>query len=91
MSARISLRGMLRLSRFYTLRRVHNVEFLVERLIYSIRIIYTRMGTVKKSRVYMGLKKYNNPQWTSWKRRWLKLKVIFIDPILPVWPCMALL
>ena len=31
-SARISLCGMLRLIRVYTLRRVHNVGFLVERL-----------------------------------------------------------
>ena len=40
-SVRVSLRGMLRLIRVDTLRRVHNVDFLVERLIYIyIFILY---------------------------------------------------
>ena len=35
MSARVSLRGMLRLIRVDTLRRFHNVGFLVKRLIFN--------------------------------------------------------
>ena len=41
MSARVSLRGMLKLIRVDTLRRVHNVGFLAERLI----VFYKKLET----------------------------------------------
>ena len=41
MSARISLRGMLRLIRIDTLRRVHNVGFLVIRLFFIFTNAFT--------------------------------------------------
>ena len=43
-SIRVSLRGMLRLFRFDTLRRVHNVGFLVERLICDVFVKCILLG-----------------------------------------------
>ena len=55
MYIRVSLRGMLRLIRVDTLRRVHNVGFLTRRLKYII----TQTRVVYFIRLYFPLRHYN--------------------------------
>ena len=57
MSVRVSLRGMLRLIRVDTLRRVHNVDFLAERLMYSV-IVSVLVATIVINMVSLVSPKY---------------------------------